>query len=114
LPKPHYYPSSANNNWVVEDPAGIDRLINFTIDRKKLSDPIPCPSGNEFFNNKTLDCQSCPTGQYFNYDSFACVSCPTGQEVDPNTHVCSAKAQPGSFQTTLNSSNLIYNGISSS
>ena len=112
VPKPHYYPNFANNDWVVDDAEGIQRLINLTVARKNLTQPLPCPIATPFFNKNTLECQSCPTNHYYNYDQLVCVVCNNKQSVDPNVHVCSEKKPEGLLRTSLNSSNLIYNGIS--
>jgi hypothetical protein len=111
-PKPNNYPNLTNSNWIVGDATGVDRVINLTLARKKLNDSRPCPEFTEFFNNNTDDCQSCPNGTFFNYDTFTCSSCPANQSVDPNTHKCASKLPNGTYQTNLNSPNLIYNGVS--
>lgn len=41
-----------------------------------------------------------------------CAPCAAKQEVDPNTHKCAVKLDNSTYQTSLNSENLIYNGIS--
>jgi len=110
LSKPHFYPNLTNFNWTVNDSKGIDRVINFTEARAKLDSALPCPAGSEFFNNITLNCQSCPKGTYFNYDQSTCISCPTGQELDVNTHKCNTRTV-GISQTNLNTPNLLYGGL---
>jgi hypothetical protein len=110
LSKPHYYPNLTNYNWTVDNTSGIDRVISFTEARASLDSPVPCPAGSEFFNNKTLNCQSCPPNTFFNYDQWSCISCSTGQQLDINTHKCNAMTV-GISQTNLNSANLLYGGL---
>lgn len=90
-PKPTYYPNLTNNNWIVNDADGIDRVINLTKSLKKINDSIPCPQNKEFYNSNTLECQSCPKATYFNYDNNTCNPCNDPLSVDPNTHKCAAK-----------------------
>lgn len=108
-PKPHFYPNLTNPDWIVNDDAGIDRVLALIKSRQQLDTPHPCPEGTEFFNNQTLNCQSCPNGTYFNYDTFACAACPKGQELDYNTHKCNVRSV-GKLQTSLSSPSLIYGG----
>jgi hypothetical protein len=59
-----------------------------------------------------LSCVNCPTGQFFSYDTLQCNVCPTGQAFDVNVRTCLQVLPVGQYQTNINSTNLIYGGLS--
>lgn len=58
------------------------------------------------------DCSQCPAGKLFDYSSNICVTCPTGTFFDINVHQCLTAAKNNTYQTSLDSDNLVYGGIS--
>lgn len=59
-----------------------------------------------------MSCVNCPTGQFFSYDTLQCNVCPTGQAFDVNVRTCLQVLPVGQYQTNINSTNLIYGGLS--
>ena len=47
----------------------------------------------QYWDTRTLSCESCPLGQHFNTTVAACVTCPSGYIFDPTRYICYLNTQ---------------------
>lgn len=84
--------------------------MNWTQELKEVNGSVECPAGKQFYNNDTKLCQSCPENTYFNYDNFECINC-SPKVFDINVKQCLDQAENNTYQTSLESPNLLGGGI---
>jgi hypothetical protein len=82
-----------------------------TAQRKKIPGAIVCPSSKPNYDYNTNSCGVCPAGLYWNYNNYTCMACATGLIIDLTSRTCALRLY-GVYQTNINSSNLLFNGIS--
>lgn len=101
------FPNLTNSNWIVNDNNTM-KVVTWRNGLEKVDGSIECPAEAPYYNNQS--CVSCPPNTYFNYDSFQCQQCNPPLAFDINLHACITQADPGQYQTSLASPNLLYGG----
>lgn len=100
------YPNLNNTKWISNN---VSSVVEWRDKLAQVPKAQICNITEPYYDNVT--CLSCPVGQYFNYDILKCQSC-SPQVFDQNIYRCIAQLPNNTAQTNINTSGLIYGGIS--